>query len=76
MEKKCRQCGVYLPDTYITDICLNCSRENLKKSFAKNPELKQVFKETIEELRKPENVKKMADDTVKFMKLIQSIQNK
>ena len=38
------------------------SEENLKKLFRENPDLKQAFKETIEELRKPENVEKMANE--------------
>lgn len=73
---KCRECGKDLPKTYITDICLECSKANMKKIFKENPEVKQAFMETIEELRKPQNVKKMADDTVKFMQAIQSAQIK
>ena len=74
--KKCRQCGKELPNTYSTDICLDCSRENVKKIFKENPELKQAFKESIEEMKKPENMKKMVDDTVRFMGAIQSLQKK
>ena len=74
--KKCRQCGKELPNHYSTDICLDCSRENVKKIFKENPELKQAFKESIEEMKKPENMKKMVDDTVRFMGVIQSLQKK
>lgn len=72
----CRQCGKALPNIWSTDICLECSRANVKKIFKENPEVKQAFKESIEEMRKPENVKRMADDTVRFMRAIQSIQKK
>lgn len=76
IKKKCRQCGKDLPNEYTTDICLECSKANLKKIFAKDPELKQAFIETIEDLRKPENVKKISDDTVRFMQAIQFLQTK
>lgn len=32
--------------------------------------------ESVEKMRKQENIKKMADDTVKFMKAVQEIQRK
>ena len=72
----CRQCGKELPKTYSTDICLDCSRENVKKIFNEHPEVKQAFKESIDELKKPENMKRMVDDTVRFMQAIQDIQKK
>ena len=70
----CRQCGKELPNTYSTDICLDCSRENVKKIFKECPEVKQAFKESIDELKKPENMKRMVDDTVRFMQTIQDMQ--
>lgn len=70
---KCRQCGLYLPSNYITDICLNCSKDNLRKTFKEHPDVKEAFKETIDEMRKPENIKKMTDDVVRFMQAIQSL---
>ena len=70
----CRQCGKELTNPYSTDICLDCSRENVKKIFKEYPEVKQAFKESIEEMKKPENMKKMVDDTVRFMGVIQSLQ--
>lgn len=72
----CRQCGKELPKTYSTDICLDCSRANVQKIFKENPEVKQAFKESIEEMKKPENMKRMVDDTVRFMRAIQSLQKK
>ncbi|MBU3126757.1 hypothetical protein [Clostridium tagluense] len=41
---------------------LEQSKENLRKIFAKNPELKQAFKETIDEMSTPKNIEKMAKD--------------
>lgn len=72
----CRKCGKELPNIWSTDICLECSRANVKKIFKENPEVKQAFKESIQEMRKPDNVKKMADDTVKFMQALQTIQKR
>lgn len=72
----CRQCGKELPKISITDICSDCARENLNKSLDANPELKKAFKEAVEETFGPENRKKMVDDTVRFMRVLQSIQKK
>ena len=72
----CRQCGKELPKTYSTDICLDCSRANVKKIFKENPEVKQAFKESIEEMKKSENMKRMVDDTVRFMRAVQALQKK
>lgn len=55
---------------------MDCSRDNVKKIFKECPEVKQVFKESIDELKKPENMKRMVDDTVRFMQAIQDIQKK
>ena len=57
----CRQCGKELTNPYSTDICLDCSRENVKKIFNEYPEVKQAFKESIDELKKPENMKTVTD---------------
>lgn len=72
----CRQCGKELPKNWSTDICIECSRENMRKIFKENPEVKQAFKESIEEMRKPDNIQKMADNTVRFIQVIQSIQKR
>ncbi len=72
----CRQCGKELPKNFTTNICLECSKENVRKIFKENPEIKDAFKESIEEMKKPENMKKMVDDTVRFMGAIQSMQKR
>jgi hypothetical protein len=69
----CRQCGKELPANLRNDICLDCAKANLKKTLDADPALKQAFKETIEELRKPENIKKMADDATAFIGKIQQL---
>ena len=70
---KCRRCGKELKPHWSTDICLECSRKNVKKIFRENPEIKQAFRETIEELKKPENVEKMAKNTANFMNVVQAL---
>lgn len=72
----CRQCGKELPKIWSTDICLECSRKNVRKIFKENLEVKQAFKESIEKMQKPENMKKMADNTYKFISTIQGIQRR
>lgn len=71
----CSVCGKELPPTLNTDKCLDCAKKSLQQTFKENPELGKAFKETIEELRKPENVSKMAEDTVKFMKTVQDLKD-
>lgn len=71
---KCKQCGTEMPDyPNRPDTCLNCSRENLRKTLNENPDLKKAFKETVEEMKWPENIRKMADDTVRFMETLQKL---
>lgn len=72
----CRQCRKELPKNFTTNICLECSKENVRKIFKENPEIKDAFKESIEEMKKPENMKKMVDDTVRFMGVVQSMQKR
>ena len=72
----CRQCGKELPKNFTTNICLECSKEKVRKIFKENPEIKDAFKESIEEMKKPENMKKMVDDTVRFMGVVQSMQKR
>lgn len=72
----CRQCGKELPKNFTTNICLECFKENVRKIFKENPEIKDAFKESIEEMKKPENMKKMVDDTVRFIGAIQSMQKR
>lgn len=47
----------------------------MKKIFRENPEVKQAFRETIEELKKPENIAKMAKNTAGFMSAIQALRS-
>lgn len=70
----CRQCGKELPKNFTTNICLKCSKENVRKIFKENPEIKDAFRESIEEMKKPENMRKMVDDTVGFMGAVQFMQ--
>lgn len=72
----CRQCGKELPKNFTTNICLECSKENVRKIFKENPEIKDAFKESIEEMKKPESMKKMVDDTARFIGAIQSMQKR
>lgn len=72
----CRQCGKELPKNFTTNICLECSKENVRKIFKENPEIKDAFRESIEEMKKPENMKKMVDDTARFIGTIQSMQKR
>lgn len=74
--KKCSVCRKELPGTWAGEKCLDCSREAVRKIFKENPEIKQAFAETIQELKRPENVERMAKDTVNFMKALQQIKAK
>lgn len=76
MEMKCKQCGKELQKLSSVDICLDCSRENVRKIFKENPEVKEAFKETIEDMKKPENIKKMVGSTVKALQGLQALQGK
>jgi hypothetical protein len=52
------------------------SRENLRKLLKDNPKLAQAFKETVDEMSKPENVEKMVKDIQKVssaMKLLRGV---
>lgn len=71
---KCKKCGKEIPNDTKSGLCIDCCKADLKDYFNKNPEVKQAFKESIEEMRKPENVKKMAESTVRFMRAIQQLQ--
>lgn len=72
---KCRECGKILPNEQITDICLDCSRKNIQKLFRENPELKDAFVESINELKKPENIKKMVYDTCRVINAINEMRD-
>lgn len=49
---QCRQCGKELPKIWRTDICVDCSTENVKKIFKENPEIKDCFIESIKNMKK------------------------
>ena len=51
-EKFCRQCGKELPAFWSTDICLECSRENVRKIFEEYPDVEKAFKDSIREMKK------------------------
>lgn len=54
----CVECGKAIPRG--CNKCMECNKKAIQKLFAANPEIKQAFKETLDEMRKPENVEKMA----------------
>ena len=74
--KKCVICGKELPGSWAGEKCLDCSRKAIKKIFQENPEVKQAFMETIQDLKKPENIERMARDTANFMNALQQIKTK
>ena len=51
------------------------AKKNIQELFKKNPELKQAFKETIDEMKKPENVQKAVNDISKFAARLQDLKN-
>lgn len=71
----CRQCGKPLI-RYTTDICLECSKGNLKQTLDSDPALKKAYKEALDETFSDENIKKMTASTVKFIEAIQALQKK
>ena len=71
----CRQCNKELPKVWSTDICLECSRANVQEIFRENPEIKQAFRDSIEEMKKPENLKKFSEDFIKVAKPIVELHN-
>lgn len=72
---KCRERGKMLPQEQRIDICLDRSRKNMQKLFRDDPELKDAFKKTIEELRKPENVRKMVDGACRVVNAINKMRD-
>lgn len=74
MEGRCIKCGKVVPEKNSSDLCQDCLREDVRRFFNEHPDLKKTFQGSIEEMRKPENVKKMVDDTCRFMKAIKRMQ--
>lgn len=56
------------------DKCPDCYREAIRQIFKEHPEAKQAFKESIDEMKKPENMKNMVDNAVQFMGKLQELQ--
>ena len=40
--KICRQCGKELTKLWSTDICLECSKQNVRKIFEEHPDIKEA----------------------------------
>ena len=57
-----------------TDKCSDCCRKAVRELFKQYPDVEKAFHESIEEMKKPENRKKMVDDTCRFMTAIQNLQ--
>lgn len=74
--KRCPACEKELPESWAGEKCLDCSRKAMQKIFKENPEAKQAFIETIQELKKPENIERMAKDTVNFMNALHQLKAK
>lgn len=51
-------------------------KAELQELFKKDPELKAAFKESIEEMGKPESIKKMTEATVKIISALQNLRGK
>ena len=51
----------------------NQSRENLKKLLRENPNIAKAFRETLDEMRKPENIEKMARELTQGIEAINAI---
>ncbi len=49
------------------------AKRNLQEIFRKDPALGKAFKETIEELRKPENIKKTAEEICNTFNKMQQV---
>ena len=47
----CRQCGKELPKLWSTDICLECSEQNVRKIFAEYPDVKEAFMDSIKKMK-------------------------
>ena len=71
--KTCEQCGKEIPDYYKGNKCLDCSKANIQKMFKENPDVKKAFQESMEEMKKPETMKKIVDVTCRFMQVLQDL---
>lgn len=64
-EKFCRQCGKELPVIWSTDICLECSRENVRKIFEEYPDVEKAFKDSIREMKRELEMEMQHDESRK-----------
>lgn len=71
---KCSVCGKEL--SYAADKCGECAKKELQKIFDKDPELKQGFKEALEETFSPENREKMANDITNILRVFQEVKKR
>lgn len=68
---KCKECGKEL--NYHAEKCRDCAKKGLQQIFKESPDLRQAYKEALEETFSPENRKKMADDITKIMQIFQKL---
>lgn len=52
------------------------AKENLKKLLRENPDIAKAFRETLDEMRQPENIEIMAQDISKGIEALKAIQMK
>ena len=55
---------------------LESSKKKLQEIFRENPELREAFKETLEEMRKPENMKKAVNEIQEGVNIIMSLRDR
>lgn len=65
---KCIVCGVDIAPG--CKKCMGCSKKAVQAMFRESPELRRAYKETLEEMRQPENIEKMA---VQIAPIIQAV---
>lgn len=49
------------------------AEDKLKKLLKENPEIAKAYRETLDEMRKPENIEKMANQINKGVKAIMAL---
>lgn len=52
---------------------LEAARQKLRATLKANPDLAKAFKETLDDMRKPENIEKMAAEIDKGMEIIKKL---
>lgn len=52
------------------------AKENLKKLLRENPDIAKAFRETLDEMRQPENIEKMAHEISKGIEALRAIKMK